>query len=92
MWGGYQGPGQKTVIPTEAHAKITCRLVADQDPHEVLELVARHLEEHVPAGTRLSVHVEDHGARPYRIPGDHFGLRAARRSVDRRVREFGRSS
>ena len=44
MWGGYQGPGQKTVIPSEAHAKITCRLVPDQDPDSVIGLVRRHLE------------------------------------------------
>ena len=55
MWGGYQGPGQKTVIPSEAHAKITCRLVPDQDPDEVVALVTRHLEAHVPPGTRLSI-------------------------------------
>ena len=44
MWGGYQGPGQKTVVPSEAHAKITCRLVPDQDPDEIVALVTRHLE------------------------------------------------
>ena len=43
MWGGYEGPGEKTVIPSEAHAKITCRLVADQHPDEVLAVVRRHL-------------------------------------------------
>jgi acetylornithine deacetylase/succinyl-diaminopimelate desuccinylase-like protein len=77
MWGGYQGPGQKTVIPTEAHAKITCRLVADQDPDDIVRLVTRHLESHVPPGTRLSVVAGDHGARPYRIAPDHFALGAA---------------
>jgi len=77
MWGGYQGPGQKTVIPTEAHAKITCRLVADQDPDEIVRLVTRHLESHVPLGTRLSISTSDHGARPYRISSDHFALAAA---------------
>ena len=46
------GPGQKTVIPSVAQAKITCRLVPDQDPDEVVALVARHLESHVPAGAR----------------------------------------
>lgn len=77
MWGGYQGPGEKTVIPNEAHAKITCRLVADQDPQEVTQLVRRHLESHVPPGTRLSIAPGDHGARPAEIPADHFALEAA---------------
>jgi acetylornithine deacetylase/succinyl-diaminopimelate desuccinylase-like protein len=77
MWGGYQGPGQKTVIPTEAHAKITCRLVPDQDPDTIVDLVTRHLERHVPAGTRITIAPGDHGARPYRIDSNHFGLRAA---------------
>ena len=81
MWGGYQGPGQKTVIPSEAHAKITCRLVPDQNPDDIVALVARHLEAHVPPGTRLTVAAGDHGARPYRLPSDHFALRAANEAL-----------
>jgi acetylornithine deacetylase/succinyl-diaminopimelate desuccinylase-like protein len=77
MWGGYEGPGQKTVIPTEARAKITCRLVPNQDPGDIVALVERHLRAHVPAGTRLTISPGDHGARPYSIAADHFALRAA---------------
>jgi acetylornithine deacetylase/succinyl-diaminopimelate desuccinylase-like protein len=77
MWGGYEGPGQKTVTPSEAHAKITCRLVPDQDPKHVMALVARHLEAHLPAGTRLSISPADHGARAAHIAVDHFALTAA---------------
>jgi acetylornithine deacetylase/succinyl-diaminopimelate desuccinylase-like protein len=77
MWGGYTGPGQKTVIPSEAHAKITCRLVPDQDPAEIIALVARHLESHVPRGTRLSVTPYDHGTRAAHIESEHFALSAA---------------
>jgi acetylornithine deacetylase/succinyl-diaminopimelate desuccinylase-like protein len=77
MWGGYQGPGEKTVIPSEAHAKITCRLVEDQDPEEIVDLVRHHLETHVPPGTRLSIAAGDHGARPAQIAADHFALKAA---------------
>jgi acetylornithine deacetylase/succinyl-diaminopimelate desuccinylase-like protein len=77
MWGGYEGPGQKTVIPSEAHAKITCRLVPDQEPGEVVGLVTRHLKAHVPPGTRLSITASDHGARPANIAADHFALKAA---------------
>jgi len=77
MWGGYQGPGQKTVIPSDAHAKITCRLVPDQDPNVVAARVAQHLEARVPAGTRLSVSLLGHGSRAAHIPTDHFALKAA---------------
>ena len=77
MWGGYEGPGQKTVIPTEAHAKITCRLVADQDPDEVITLLTRHLESHIPPGTRLTIVPGRHGARAGWIDRDNFALRSA---------------
>ncbi len=77
MWGGYQGPGQKTVIPSEAHAKITCRLVPDQDPDEVARRLLRHVQSRVPAGTRLTVVGADHGSRAAHIPTGHFALEAA---------------
>jgi len=82
MWGGYQGPGQKTVIPCEAHAKITCRLVPEQDPDEVVRLVTRHLELHVPSGTRLSVTPGDHGTPAAHIETDHYALKAAASALE----------
>ncbi len=77
MWGGYAGPGQKTVIPSQAHAKITCRLVPDQDPDDVIALVTRHLEAHVPPGTWISIVPGEGGSRPAHIRADHFALQAA---------------
>ncbi len=77
MWGGYEGPGQKTVIPCEAHAKVTCRLVPDQDPDEVVRLITRHLEHHQPPGTRLTITPGDHGTPAAHIDTGHPALRAA---------------
>ena len=77
MWGGYEGPGSKTVTPSEAHAKITCRLVPNQDPADITAKIIRHLEAHLPPGVCLAVSPEAHAAQPYRIPGDHIGLRVA---------------
>lgn len=77
MWGGYTGPGRKTVIPSEAHAKISCRLVPDQDPDQIVALVARHLQANVPPGTRISVIPDAHGARPAHIDPTHPALAAA---------------
>jgi acetylornithine deacetylase/succinyl-diaminopimelate desuccinylase-like protein len=82
MWGGYQGRGSQTVTPNEAHAKLSCRLVPDQDPDAIRALVARHLETHVPAGVTLSVGGDRHAARPYRIPSDHPGLATAERVLE----------
>ena len=77
MWGGYTGPGQKTVTPSEAHAKITCRLVTAQHPAEVIALVQQHLESRVPPGTTLRVVASDHGARPASIALSHPALKTA---------------
>lgn len=77
MWGGYQGPGSKTIVPSAAHAKITCRLVAHQQPDMVLDLIVQHLERNAPAGTRLSFQRGDHGAPAAHIERDHWALAAA---------------
>jgi acetylornithine deacetylase/succinyl-diaminopimelate desuccinylase-like protein len=77
MWGGYQGPGSKTIVPSEAHAKITCRLVPDQDPDDVIAMVIRHLERNVPTGTRLTIGKGEHGARPAHIARNHPVVKAA---------------
>lgn len=77
LWGGYQGPGVKTVTPSEAHAKITCRLVPRQDPADINAKIVRHLEAHLPSGVLLTVCPEAHGALPYQIPAEHAGLRVA---------------
>lgn len=55
VYGGFQGEGTKTVIPKEAHAKITCRLVGDQDPQDVLDKIEAHLQSHLLPGAKLEV-------------------------------------
>jgi acetylornithine deacetylase/succinyl-diaminopimelate desuccinylase-like protein len=71
IWGGYTGPGPKTIIPSTAHAKFTCRLVADQDPKQIFALVVKHVEKNMPAGVVVRVVGEDTGAIPYSISMDH---------------------
>lgn len=77
LWGGYQGQGSKTVTPSEAHVKISCRLVPNQEPGDILAKLIKHLEGHLPAGVRLTISHDPHGAMPYRIPADHLGLKVA---------------
>ena len=55
MGGGYQGEGTKTIIPSEAFAKITCRLVAEQKGDEVQNHVIKAIEERCPQGVKLEV-------------------------------------
>jgi acetylornithine deacetylase/succinyl-diaminopimelate desuccinylase-like protein len=53
--GGYQGEGSKTVIPSRAFAKITCRLVAHQDSLAIQEALCRAIEQRCPAAVKLSI-------------------------------------
>jgi len=55
IWGGYTGPGMKTVLPAEAHAKLTTRLVARQDPARIQKLVAEHIMALAPPTVRVTV-------------------------------------
>src|SRR5262249_23056391 len=82
LWGGYQGPGSKTIVPSEAHAKITCRLVPDMEPDEVVALVVKHLERQVPPSARLSVAQGEHGARAASIDRHHRVLRTAEAALE----------
>ena len=75
--GGYAGPGKKTVIPSTASAKITCRLVSVQHPEAVAAQVATHLRAHAPAGVTVAVKIEPGGAMPYAVPHAHPGLALA---------------
>jgi len=64
MWGGYQGPGHKTIIPAEAHAKLTFRLVADQRPEDVPDQVRAWVEANLPEGIQAEVHAPPGGVAP----------------------------
>ncbi len=79
VWGGFAGEGTKTVTPCEAHVKITCRLVPDQDPEEIVGLIEQHVERHCPAGARATVQRFPGSARPFAIRHDHPALEPARR-------------
>jgi len=70
VFGGYSGPGTKTVIPSSAGAKITCRLVAGQSPDRVREAIRRHLEAALPSGYRLEVTPHGPGSEAFAVdPG-----------------------
>jgi acetylornithine deacetylase/succinyl-diaminopimelate desuccinylase-like protein len=77
IYGGFQGEGTKTVLPSTAHAKISCRLVADQDPSKIGDLVLAHVKEVSPPGVQARVRRGDHGAHPYLVPAAHPGMRVA---------------
>jgi acetylornithine deacetylase/succinyl-diaminopimelate desuccinylase-like protein len=77
LYGGYQGPGGKTVLPSEAHVKITCRLVPAQRPSDIVAKLRRHLERHCPPGVTLTIEDDNHGAEAYRLSPTSPAVRAA---------------
>lgn len=86
MWGGYIEPGAKTVLPSKAHAKISMRLVPDQDPAEIGRLIAEHLKAIAPPAVRVEVQ-ELHGGDVAIVRRDSPAMQAASRAY---AAAFGR--
>lgn len=82
VFGGFSGEGIKTVLPSEAGAKITCRLVPDQDPEDIVKKLKAHIEEHKPAGVTVTVSEFDKG-KPFITPFDHPAIQAAGKSYEK---------
>ena len=77
MWGGFITEGFKSVIPSQAHAKISCRLVPDQDPGEIGRLVTAHLQALAPPTIHLEVRPRGAGSPAYVAPLAAPAIRAA---------------
>jgi acetylornithine deacetylase/succinyl-diaminopimelate desuccinylase-like protein len=75
--GGFQGEGLKTVLPSQAQAKISCRLVPDQDPAKIADLLVQHIYKAAPPTVKVRVHKAPSGAHPYLIPPNHPALAVA---------------
>ena len=76
IWGGYTGEGSKTVIPSKACAKISMRLVPDQDYRQIAELFERHIRSLAPDSVSVAIKTL-HGGMPYVCPTDLPAYRAA---------------
>lgn len=77
IYGGFQGEGFKTVLPSTAHAKISCRLVAEQDPSGIADLVLAHVKKTAPPGVKVTATKSKSGGIPYLVPAAHPGMRIA---------------
>ena len=81
MWGGYQGEGAKTVIPSEVGAKFSFRLVPDQDPQKIVASLRKMLEELCPSGIEMEL-IAFHSAPGIVVPLDSPYVQAAARAVE----------
>ena len=80
IWGGYEGEGAKTVLPSKAYAKISMRLVPHQDNETIARLFTKHFESLAPAGIRVKV-TALHGGQPAVTPTDSVAYRAAEQAM-----------
>tara|TARA_R110001592_G_scaffold53101_2_gene162903 strand:+ start:8979 stop:10370 length:1392 start_codon:yes stop_codon:yes gene_type:complete len=81
IWGGYTGEGAKTVIASKAFAKISMRLVPNQDWKKITELFKNHFESIAPAGVTVKV-TPHHGGQGYVTPIDNIGYKAASKAYE----------
>ncbi len=80
IWGGYTGEGAKTVIPSKATAKISMRLVPNQDYHKIGQLFEKYFKSLAPKGVKVKVTMH-HGGTGYVAPTDTVAYKAAHRAV-----------
>lgn len=86
MWGGYMGEGSKTVLPSKAYAKVSCRLVPNQDHEEISQAFVDYIQSIAPAGVRVVV-TPMHGGQGYVCPIDIPAYRAAEAGF---IKAFGK--
>lgn len=80
IWGGYQGKGAKTVLPSKASAKISMRLVPDQDPDEIAAKIQTYFEQNVPATMKLKF-TNLHGGHGAIVDTSHPAMKAAAKAL-----------
>ncbi len=81
IWGGFQDEGAKTIIPAHAHAKVSTRLVANQDPARIFEALQAYVAEIAPPGVTVTTSYI-HGGEPSLTPTDHPATQAAARAIE----------
>ncbi len=81
IWGGFQGEGAKTIIPAHAHAKVSTRLVANQDPNRIFEALRDYVAEVAPPGVTVTTTFME-GGEPSLTPTDHPATQAAARAIE----------
>ena len=87
IWGGYTGEGAKTVLPSKAFAKISARLVPNQESDKITTLLIDHLQKIAPANVTVKASLH-HGGEPYVTPIDSNAYKAASKAI---VATFGKS-
>ncbi len=82
IWGGYTGEGSKTVLPSKAYAKVSCRLVPHQDHHKISQLFADYIQSIAPATVQVKV-TPMHGGQGYVCPIDLPAYKAAEKGFEK---------
>lgn len=81
IWGGYTKEGAKTVLPSKANAKVSMRLVPDQNPKKIADLFKKHVESLAPDTVKVTVN-EHHGGHPSVTDLDFYGLKAGAKAFE----------
>ncbi len=81
IWGGYTGEGSKTVIASKAYAKISMRLVPNQDPHKITELFSKHFQKIAPKSVKVKV-TPHHGGDPVLLETTSAAYKAASKAME----------